>query len=131
MQISAGFVGMYFKVCVQGTCGNQGKTILAAIPSDSLYVHLFEINDELGKVETVLKRPQPQLVRVLPHPGLLKQPSNKDTLSTGLARQASNNDTASGGQQGARLSKQVSDNRAGVAKQETVSSDRASGKVGL
>ncbi len=47
--------------------------ILAAVPSESLYVHLFEIDDELGTLETV-KRSQPPLVRVLPQPGAPPRP---------------------------------------------------------
>lgn len=32
---------------LQGVCANMGKVILAAVPAESMYVHLFEINDEV------------------------------------------------------------------------------------
>lgn len=31
----------------QGTCLNQGRMLLAAVPSGSLHVHMFELNDQV------------------------------------------------------------------------------------
>ena len=42
-------------------CRNKGKTILAVVPSSSMQVHLFEVNDELSVMDmSHNRRPPPQ-----------------------------------------------------------------------
>ncbi|KAF5835940.1 hypothetical protein DUNSADRAFT_6650 [Dunaliella salina] len=43
----------------QGQCKNAGKVLLAAVPSGSAHVYLFEVDDEVGTLEAINARHTP------------------------------------------------------------------------